>query len=207
MRTRRMTIGGLATIAALMAGGALFFAPASTEGTTNNGLEASVVPSNRGPLRLCPSGCNGGNFTWNFVYVTNKNDLTNTVVSPSQFRRRDTLQNAFVVTSVDQSIFVDGEHYQDDTFTPPPHPNVPSYSGHFPSTVTCESTTGPLDPCNDVHDVAVVPGEKAAVAFLGWGHVAGEPNGKYVFVYTVHGSLNGTPVDITTRTHPITMTD
>jgi hypothetical protein len=54
---------------------------------------------------------------------------------------------------------------------------------------------------------AVVPGEQAAVLFAGWGHGPGEPNGRYVFRYTVHGTLNDEPVDVTASSVPISMTD
>ena len=43
--------------------------------------------------------------------------------------------------------------------------------------------------------------------YTGWIHAVGEPNGKYVFRYTVHGTLNGTPVDLTASSPPIVMTD
>ena len=43
--------------------------------------------------------------------------------------------------------------------------------------------------------------------FPGWGHAPGEPNGKYVFEFTVHGTLNGTPIDVSASSKPILMTD
>ena len=58
------------------------------------------------------------------------------------------------------------------------------------STLKCPAGT---DPCTLIGNPAVVPGEQAAVLFAGWGHASGEPNGKYVFRYTVHGTLNGEP--------------
>jgi hypothetical protein len=62
-------------------------------------------------------------------------------------------------------------------------------------------------PCNGVRSPAVLPGEKTSVLYTGWGHAAGEPNGKYVFRFTVHGTIDGVPVDLTTSTPPIKMTD
>jgi len=45
------------------------------------------------------------------------------------------------------------------------------------------------------------------VIYAGWQHAVGEPNGKYVFQYTVHGTLNGAPVDVTASSQPIFMTN
>jgi hypothetical protein len=191
--------------AAIVVGAALAFAPTAMEGGMGGQLKASVALTNRGPMPLCATDCNGANASWIFVYIENKNHLTNAVTHPSQFRTRGTLQNAYVVSSVDQAIFVDGAHYRDTTFRPPPDPqDFQVYSGHWPATVTCGSTS---PPCNTVSDPAVVPGEKTTVTFVGWAHVAGEPNGTYVFRYTVHGTLNGAPLDLTTSSPPIVMTD
>ncbi len=190
-----------ATFLGAVAGLVFAFAPAASENSTQDGLQASVTVSNRGPLHVCPSGCDGGDTTWNFVYVSNKNDLGDVF---GHTRNRTTLPNSFVVTGVEQAVFVDGELYDDFTFTPPPYPNFPSYSGHWPSTVVCPPE-GP--PCNVVLSPAVIPGEDTAIAYLGWSHGPGEPNGRYVFRYTVHGSVNGVPADVTTSSVPIFMTD
>ena len=192
-----------ASLLGAVAGLTFVFVPAATESSTHDGLQASVESSNRGPLPACSgSDCTTANATWNFVYVANKNDLTNANGGTT----RETLPNAFVVSGVEQTIFVDGQQVGSSyTFTPPPDVNFPrSYSGHWPSTVKCPSS-GP--PCNEVHSPAVVPGEEAAVIYAGWQHEVGEPNGKYVFQYTVHGTLNGAPVDVTASSQPIFMTN
>jgi hypothetical protein len=79
-------------------------------------------------------------------------------------------------------------------------------SGHWPATVRCPPPPNG-DPCNVVDNPAVVPGEITEVVFAGWGHRADEPNGTYVFNFTVHGTLNGTPLDLHASSRPIEMTD
>jgi hypothetical protein len=191
-----------AALIALVGAIALVMIPVAIEGNTSNGLTSSIDVSTRGPLSV--SGPN--NTVWLFIYVSNRNTLTS--ATDGQFNARDTLHNAFVPTSVDETIFVDGE--QDGgviTWTPPPYPTpagLPGYAKRWTETVQCPST-GP--PCNEVRSPAVVPGEKTAVLFVGWGHAAGELNGKYVFKFTVHGTLNGEPVDVSANSRPITMTD
>jgi hypothetical protein len=66
---------------------------------------------------------------------------------------------------------------------------------------------GKWSPCNIVGSPAVDPGEITAIYHRGWAHGNAEPNGTYVFRYTVHGTLNGTPVDLTASSPPILMTD
>jgi hypothetical protein len=58
-----------------------------------------------------------------------------------------------------------------------------------------------------VEKPAVVPGELASVVFTGWAHGNQEPNGTYVFKFTVHGTVNGNPVTVTASSRPIEMTD
>lgn len=178
---------------------------AASESSTQNHLFAFVVPTNRGPLPPCSadgSGCTAANRVWHFIHVVNANQLTNFLAGGTT---RATLPNAFTVSSVDQTIFVDGvETFSGFTFTPPPEPSLRLWSGHWPSTVTCPSAG---TPCNMVGSPAVVPGENAVVLYSGWTHGVGEPNGTYVFRLTVHGTMNGTPVDLTASSPPILMTD
>jgi hypothetical protein len=42
---------------------------------------------------------------------------------------------------------------------------------------------------------AVLPGENTSIVYTGWIHGSTEPKGTYVFRYTIHGWLNGDPVD------------
>jgi hypothetical protein len=140
---------------------------------------------------------------WFYIYVANGNDVTNFGGGSN----RTTLPNSFVVDSVEWHAFVDGVPYTafDTTFTPPPNAFVRSWSGHWPSTLTC-GTPAP-DPCTNMLRPAVIPGENVAVTYVGWAHGDEEPNGTYVFEFVIHGSLNGDPVDLTARSKPIEMTD
>ena len=179
-----------------------FAAAGAQSGGKDNGLSASVAATVRGPLTACHvAPCTADNVVWEFVYVANQNDLTSAI--DGQFLARDTLHNAFLVTGVEQRIFVDGEQISDETFTPPPNEDPRASAGRWPSTLRCPAA----GPCTVIGSPAIVPGEQAAVLFAGWNHAAGEPNGKYVFEYTVHGTLNGAPTDVTATARPIVMTD
>jgi hypothetical protein len=198
-RPRRMV--GATAFLAVVAVAALALVPTALEGGTQHGLQASVVGSTRGPL--CVSSC-GESTVWEFIYVSNGNQIVS--ATDGQFDGRDTLHNSFIVTSVDQRIFVDGDEYSDATFYPPPNESPRSWADHWPMTLKCTPFPD-TSPCTGIGKPAVVPGEQAAVLFAGWGHASGEPNGKYVFRYTVHGTLNGKPVDVSGSSVPIKMTD
>jgi hypothetical protein len=193
----------LTAFIAVVAAVALVLIPVAIESNGGDRLQAFVAASTHGPL--CTVSCTS-NTVWDLIYVSNANPIES--ANDGQFRARDTLHNAFVISSVDQTIFVDGDQYSTTTtWTPPPYPGpaaFPGYAARWTETVQCPAT-GP--PCNEVRSPAVLPGEKTAVLFLGWGHGPGEPNGKYVFEYTVHGTLNGIPVDVTAQSQPISMTD
>jgi hypothetical protein len=62
-------------------------------------------------------------------------------------------------------------------------------------------------PASVVTPPAILPGENAVILYDGWVHGDGEPNGLYVFRFTVHGTLNGTPLDLTASSPPIQMTN
>jgi hypothetical protein len=141
------------------------------------------------------------NSVLHFVHVVNANPLTNL-----GGRTRDILPNAFVVSSVDETVFVDGVDTFHFTMTPPPSSGEFSFwAGHWISTVSCPPGGPP--PCTVVGNPAVLPGENTAAVYTGWVHAVGEPNGTYVFTYVVHGTLNGTPVDLEASSKPIVMTD
>ena len=199
MRRWVVAIRALA-FAGVFAGLALAFVPAAMESPAADSLQASVESSTRGPLTTC-GNCSTPNVVWNFIYVSNGNRLTSAI--DGQFAARDTLRNAFVVSNVESHIFVDGVDYSSDTYYPPPNEYPRTWAGHWPSTLRCPST----GPCTVIGSPAVVPGEEVAVLYAGWGHGAGELNGKYVFKYTVHGTLNGTPIDLSASSRPIFMTD
>jgi hypothetical protein len=191
-KLRRYSFAGLASLAGLVLAFALAVGATASSGSTGNRLFAYVVPATQGPLHV-------GDTVWNYIYVANWNRPTNTG------RSRTMLPNAFVVDTVDQTVFIDGVQYPTATFTPPPNVEFPNWAGRWVSTVTCDPGTPP--PCTVVGKPAVIPGENTAVLYPGWIHGADEPNGTYVFRYTVHGALNGVPTDLTTTTPPIEMVD
>jgi hypothetical protein len=201
----RLTSLRLAFAAASLAAvsvAALLVLPAAAKDAGNR-LDAKLVSVNAGPLAACSqdlSDCSAANVVRYFIYVENGNQLANLGAVT-----RGNVRNAFRVSSVDQQVFVDGvqDHDFDFTYTPPPDPSYAPYSGHWPVTATCPPE-GP--PCSVVGTPAVIPGEKAAVFYIGWAHGTAEPNGTYVFKFVVHGTFNGTPVDLDVTSPPISMT-
>jgi hypothetical protein len=193
-----------AIFAAALAAAALTFVPAAaTESPFGSGLFAYVVASNRGPLPACDTNCTAANLVWHFVHVINANRLSNVI----GFTDRTTWPNSFVVTSVDSTTFVNGASQGTFTITPPPNASPLSWSGHWPSTVDCEGQPGSFHtPCDVVLNPAVLPGENVAAVYTGFVHSVGELNGTYVFRYTIHGTLNGAPVNLTASSAPIQMT-
>jgi hypothetical protein len=201
------------SFAAAAAAMTLVLVPAASTRGEQDSLKARVVASTRGPLPPCDGvgiPCTIANTVQHFVYVANSNELANVQGS---FRTRATLVNSFVIDSVDETITVDGAPLGGvSTWTPPPNPTVNGFpfrsqSGHWPSTVTC--ATGSPDPCTAVGNPAVVPGETTVAFWIGWAHgtvAQGELAGTYVFTFTVHGTLNGDPVDVTASSKKIVMT-
>jgi hypothetical protein len=192
-----------AFLASIVAVVAIAVVPAASESSTESRLFAFVLPTTRGPLPACsPDGsdCTNANTVRNYIYIVNANHLANLGGT------RATMQNAFVVGSVDSTVFANGVHLTDfdATLTPPPNAFFGSLSGNWPSTVTCPPS-GP--PCNVVGNPAVDPGENTTILHTNWAHASNEPNGSYVFKFTVHGTLNGTPVDLTASSPSILMTD
>lgn len=174
--------------------------PASLTQCASRGLSAYVRATNRGPLPTCAadgSDCGPANTVWEYIHVVNNNPLLN------QGGSRTTVPNAFVINSIDEHVFVNGVDYSDGHYTPPP--NATPFNGvshRWPATVECGS--GP--PCTDVTNPAVLPGEDTAAFYSGWIHDTNDATGTFVFKYTIHGTLNGTPVDLTTSSPPIQMT-
>jgi hypothetical protein len=175
---------------------------AAPETATPDRLSVDVVATNRGPLPACSGpDCTPTNAVGHFVYIDNKNQLTNL-----GGRTRENVPNAFVINSVESTISVDGVDTFHSTMTPPPNSGDFSFwAGHWPSTVSCPPGGPP--PCGVVGNPAILPGENTVAVYTGWTHAVGEPNGKYVFRYTVHGALNGTPVDLEASSKAILMTD
>ena len=203
-RHRLIAVGGAGTAAALIAllvsGGAR--TPSARAGSLTKGLSAYVAATNTGPLPACSqdgSDCTAANQVFQYVHVVNRNPLVN------QNGNRLTVKNAFDIDSIDESISVGGQPYSDVQWTPPPNitpSNLLGYSARWPATVACDGSP----PCTDVRNPAVVPGEDTAAFITGWIHGSAEPNGIYVFTFTIHGTLNGNAVDLTASSTPIRMT-
>jgi hypothetical protein len=210
--TRRL-VAALSFVAVAAAMTLVLVPAASTRGAQDS-LKARVVASTRGPLPPCDNvgiPCTIANTVQYFIYVNNDNELANV---DGNFRNRTTLVNSFVIDSVDETISVDGVALPGVTsFTPPPNPTFngsPGFrnsSGHWPATVTC--ATPIPDPCTAVGKPAVIPGETTVALYVGWSHgtvATGELAGTHVFTFTVHGTLNGAPVDVTASSKMIVMT-
>jgi hypothetical protein len=197
----------LASLLASAAAAAALAVPAAGRNAieTTAELHAYVVASNPGPLPPCSgSDCAAANVVQHLIHVVNGSSLVNW----NGFTTRATVRNALTVSSVDERVFVNGVHEPafDTTFTTPPNPSILSWSGHWPSTVTCEGQPGSFQtPCDVVGSPAVLPGENAVVLYAGWAHGTTEPNGTYVFKFTVHGTRNGTPLDVAATSPPIQM--
>lgn len=167
---------------------------AAASGTTGSQsrLFAYEVPTTTGPVHV-------GDLVGNYIYVANVNRPANT------FGSRMTLPNAFVVATIDEKVFVDGVEFGNHTYTPPPDADAPGRAGRWPTTVTCPPGTQP--PCTAIGSPAVIAGENTVIFYPIWSHGSGEPNGTYVFRYTVHGTFNGVPSDLTASSPPIEMVD
>jgi hypothetical protein len=189
---RRRPFGGMVALVGIVLALVLAVGATASGTTTGNHLFAYVVPATTGPLHV-------GDMVDNYVYVANVNRPANT------FGSRMTLPNAFVVTSIDEKVFVDGVEYGNHTYTPPPDADAPGRAGRWPATVTCPPGTQP--PCTTIGSPAVIAGENTVIFYPIWAHGSGEPNGTYIFRYTVHGTYNGTPVDLTATSPPIEMTN
>jgi hypothetical protein len=208
-RMRRLLARLAATIAAgiliavLVNGGAA--APSARAASVTNGLFAYVVATNTGPLPACDgTNCTEANIVWDFIHVVNVNPLMNHI----GFTDRTTWPNSFVINGVGQETFVNGVDEGTITATPPPNANPLSWSGHWHSTVDCEGQPGSFHtPCDVLVSPAVLPGENVSATYFGFQHGVGEPNGTYVFKYTIHRTLNGNPVDLTAFAPPIQMTN
>jgi hypothetical protein len=198
---KRLLLAGTALFAAMTAA-ALIVLPALAKDSGSR-LDVKILATNAGPLPACSedgSSCGPTNTVRYYIRIENGNALTNT-----PFPTRASVVNSFVVNSIDRAVFVDGvqDHDFDFVWTPPPNPSYQPYSGHWLITASCPPE-GP--PCNVVGSPAVLPQEEASVFFEGWAHGDAEPNGTYVFKWTIHGTLNGSPVNLTASSTPIVMT-
>src|SRR5215471_8242423 len=90
-------IAGLLIAGALIAGGTLAFA-----GSVGARLDAKVLTTNPGPLTTCCSEL--ATTVHYFIRIENGNALTETPA----FATRALVHNAFVVSSIDRAIFING---------------------------------------------------------------------------------------------------
>jgi len=200
----------LASLLVAAAAAAALALPAASRTTVETNqqanLHAYVVASNPGPLPPCSGNdCTAANVVQDLIHVVNRSSLTHW----NGFTTRATVPNAFAVSSVDESVFVNGVHVPgfDTTFTPPPSPSILSWSGHWPSTDSCQGQPGSFQtPCDVVNSPAVLPGENTVLLYAGWAHGTTEPNGTYVFKFTIHGTQNRTLLDLMASSPPIQMT-
>jgi hypothetical protein len=190
-------------LAALVAACALAVAvwTSATGGANGPGLSAYVGLSNPGPLRACSTAltdCPLNTVTQLFIYTTNSNRPGNWL--PREVTRSQ-IPNAYVVSSVDMAVSVNGTVLGCcGTFTPPPTTPTPAFAGRWP--VSCAPFSSPCE----VTSPAVLPGETTAPFVSRWIHTADEPDGTYIFTFTLHGTLNGEPVDVTATSKKIVMT-
>jgi hypothetical protein len=204
LKARRLVLA--AVLSAAVAAIALAFVPAAIEGTSNrHDLSAFVVVTQRGPLPRCSddgSDCTAANIVWWFIHIVNGNRLSN--FPPTNGSTRANTPNAFLVSSVDETTFINGVEYGHGTLTPPPNLTGRfGTAGHWPETVTCGQPGAFTTPCNVVTSPAVVPGENTVIFYEGWFHGQSDPGGIVVTQFTVHGTLNGAPVDVTASSPPI----
>lgn len=191
-------VAAAAVTAVVANGGLTTSAKAASPG---DGLSAYVVLTNRGPLPPCPpDGCTAANAVWQYVHIVNSNTPANVGGN------RATLPNAFVLDSIDETILADGKVVGQDHLTPPPNAgDFLGSSGRWPATVTCGDPPAP-PPCTTVLNPAILPGENTVAYFAGWFHGNGEPTGSYVFQFAIHGTVDGTPVELTASSKSIEMT-
>ena len=176
--------------------------PISLKQCAGRGLTAYVRTTNPGPIPTCAadgSNCGPANTFWNYIHVVNRNPLLN------QGGPRTAVPNSFVINSIDEQTFINGVHQSnlDSTYTPPPNAApFNGVSGRWPATILCGS--GP--PCGDIRNPAVIPGEDTTAFYIGRVQNGPGPTGTFVFKYTIHGTLNGTPIDLTASSPPIQIT-
>jgi hypothetical protein len=206
--SKRVAVLAVAASAGIVAAVAVAV-PALAGGQAGNRLVAYVIPTTHSPLPPCAedgSNCTPANAVNEFIYVANGNSVTS-LSGQRVGATRDDVPNAFVVSSVETHVFVNGVDSYDSIDTPPPGTDpsefFTGFSGRWPATVACQAS-GP--PCTLINNPAVLPGEVTTALYYGWSHGNAEKNGTYVFKFSVHGTFNGTPTDLTATSPPIAMT-
>jgi hypothetical protein len=163
---------------------ALTLVPAAFNSSTREGLSAYVVANTRGPLPA-----NG--IVRHLVHVINSNDF-----DPGSLGVRQTLANAFVIDSVELTTFFNGAQVG-DPFSVAAPPTSTDFTGRWPTTVT-----GNIDVGFTVGKPAIIPAENTVTFYIGQQFEL-QP-GAFVFKYTLHGTLNGSPVDLRATSPPVT---
>ena len=179
---RRVLASGV--LVALVTAVALTLVPAALNSSTPNGLSAYVVANNRGPLPA-------GGVVRHFVHVINSND-------EGSGGTRQSMAGALVIDSVDLTTFLNGVQVG-DPFTVEAPPTSSDFTGRWPTTVTGNVNAG-----FQVGKPAIIPGENTVAVFFGQPLDLG--SGKYVFNYTLHGTLDGNPVDLSATSPQVTAT-
>lgn len=174
MRGRRWRLLAPVGLVALIAAIALTQVSAAFNSNTRDGLSAYVDVDARGQVPA-------GSVVRHFVHVINSNDL-----GPGDVRA--TIANAFVLDSIDLTTFFNGVQVG-GAFTVDAPPNSTAFTGRWPTTVT-----GNINAGFQVGKPAIIPGENTVAFYVGQPLDLG--SGKYVFAYTLHGTLNGNPVDL-----------
>ena len=177
----------IAALGALVAVASLTFVPAAFNSSTPNKLSAYVDANARGQVPA-------GSVVRHFVHVVNSNEY-----GPGPLGVRQTIANAFVIDSVDLTTFFNGVQVG-DPFSVAAPPNSTDFTGRWPTTVTGNIGVG-----FTVGKPAVIPGENTVAFYVGQQFELGP--GAYVFKYTLHGTLNGSPADLSATSPRITVTD
>lgn len=159
-----------------------------------NPITMRIVLSKHGPLHV-------GESTDVFIFIRNMNSPDSpTMGGPGSYRNR--LPNAYVVSSIDVEEVKNGVVDSSGHFVPPPNmiPDRPGMAGRWPMTVTCDIETDPISPpCNIVSDPAVLPGEEIIIFYYAQVFDATNSAGRYVYAFTVHGTINGQTLDLTAK--------
>lgn len=177
MHSHRRTSFLAAVALAVAATVALAVVPTARNSSTTAGLSAYVDTNTRGPVPA-------QSIVRQFVHVLNSNDI-----GPGPLGVRQTIANALVLDSVDIVTFFNGEQVG-DPFTVAAPPNSSDFTGRWPTTVTGNVNNG-----FQVGRPAIIPGENTVAFYVGQPLDLGA--GKYVYKYVLHGTLNGSPVELT----------
>jgi hypothetical protein len=162
------------------------------------GMAMSIVATNLGPVHV-------GEGTTLLALIKNSYPVSTTSAD------RDLMLNSFVVNGVSVLMRVNGINWDTLSFSPPPQDGCSAQdcAAHWPMTVKCSGSAPWQTPCETLGKPAILPGESAYIFYFEWwhGYPPSEPNGKFVFQFTVSGTLNGNSLTLTASSPAITMTD